>query len=100
MTQCQVSVFAVWSLSCIYSARYLPRYISRFDLTFLYARVVFNNRSTHSVLQSRSYHALLLTGPSYTMLYFLTKEKESHRKSYVHVNINGGDSAIWQYVTM
>ena len=34
------------------------------------------------------------------MLYTPTEEKGSYRKSYVHVIINGGDPAIWPYMTV
>jgi len=34
------------------------------------------------------------------MPYTFTKKKEFYQRSYVHVILNGGDPAIWQYVTM
>jgi len=55
---------------------------------------------SHINLVCKAVHVLLSSGPSYAMLYTLTKEKGSYWKSYVHDITNGGDPAIWQYVTM
>jgi len=99
MTQCYVFVFVVRSLFCICSTRCLLIFISRFILTFSCGRAVFDNRSTFG-LQIKVVHVLLSSGPSCAVLYTLTKEEGSYRKSYVHFIINGGDPAIWKYVTL
>jgi len=52
----------VWSLSCIYNARYLPMVHPH----LLCARIFFNNRSRHLVC--KVVRVFLSSGPSYAVL--------------------------------